>query len=383
MKGSTPPSPTPVHTLLNVALVSRVKRNPYVALLCKGLCQAHLGLRPHLVDQFSLGWMWQHRRDVHVLHLHWLELFFLYPGLWRSLKRWVSVVLGLIVARLSRVCIVYTVHNLEQHEGRRPHLVHWGTRLILWLAHAVHVHDADTARQLARRWGRRRNVLVIPHGNYVGAYANEVSPLEARRRLGLPAGAYIYLSLGRVRPYKGLETLMRVFGRLDDPDILLLIAGEVQEPDYARRLMALAGEDARIRLHLHFVPDDELQLYLNACDVSVLPYEHVTTSGAAILSFSFGRPIVAPAIGCFPELVGAQERGMLYATVSADGSRPLLVEGRETAVCPDLAIALQQVRLADQRAMRRACVQYALALDWLLIAERHAAMYRQCLRMNP
>jgi beta-1,4-mannosyltransferase len=360
-----------------VVLVSRVKRNPYVDLLCAGLAQPHLRLRPRVVDTFSLGWMWRHRH-IDVLHLHWIELFFLYPESWRSLKRWLSVMLGLVLARLWGVCLVYTVHNLEQHEGRRRHLVRWGTWLLLRLCHGVHVHALGAAEQLARDWGRTSGVHVIPHGNYVDAYPNQVSRAEARRALDLPedeasSPALVYLSLGRVRPYKGLEALIQAFRAMEDPDAILLIAGEAQEPDYRQELLALAQSDPRIRPHLAFVPDDDLQRYFGACDVCVLPYEHVTTSGAAILAFSFGTPIIAPAIGCFRELVGAAERGMLYADTSSEG-----LLAADPGLCQDLSTALERVRNADLEGMRRACRRYAADLDWRRVAEQHAAVYRQC-----
>ncbi len=347
-----------------VVIVSRVKRNPYVQLLAEGLRQPDLRLDVRVEDRFSLGWVWRNRHNIDVLHLHWLELFFTYPSLMRSLKRWLSVMLGLGLARLCGIRLVYTVHNLQQHEGRRPRLARWGHRALLWLAQAVHVHDTDTSATLARDWGRTRGVHVIAHGSYVGAYPNELSRAQARERLGLDSGAFVYLSLGRVRPYKGLEELLQAFHQLDEGDALLCVAGEVQDPGYERELEALTQDDARIRLALQFVPDEALQIYLNACDVVVLPYRHVTTSGAAVLAFSFAVPVVAPRMGCFVELAGAQERGLLFDSSARDG----------------LADALRRARTLDLEEMRCACEAYAAERSWFVIARQHAAMYRESRR---
>lgn len=346
-----------------VVIISRVKRNPYVSLLCAALCQPGLNMRPTIVDQFSLGWMWQHRGQVDVLHIHWLELLFLRPTLWRSLKRWVSVMLGLALARLLGVCVVYTVHNIQQHEEQQARLVGLGNRVIFALAGAVHVHDGQTAEVLRRCWGRKRGIHVIPHGNYVTAYRNDCSRAEARRHLGLAEGAFIYLFLGRVRPYKGVEELIAAFRVLDDPGAVLLVAGEVHDPGDEQRLRELAGGDERVHLRLEFVGDDEVQIYSNASDICVLPYRHVTTSGAAILSFSFGVPILAPRMGCFVDLVGeVGERGVLYDPAAKNG----------------LADALRGARRRDLGAMRAACAEYARRFDWNDIARQHAAMYEQC-----
>lgn len=346
--------------LKRVVLVSRVKRNPYVSLLCEGLKQPALHCEPRMIDQFSLGWVWANRRQVDVVHIHWLELLFVYPTLARSLKRWLSVMLGLCLARVMGICLVYTVHNIQHHEGQRPRLYRWGNRIMFRLAQGVHVHDTETARVLAQAWHRRRGVHVIPHGNYSLVYGNTTTRAEARQRLGLDSQAFVYLSLGRVRPYKGIEELLAAFRAVSAPDAVLIVAGEVHDRGYDRTLRALAGDDPRIRLHLDYVPDQELQFYLNSCDLCVLPYRQVTTSGAAILAFSFAVPIIAPRLEFFVDLVGEdQARGLLYSLDTPRG----------------LQEALELARYVDIEAMRGSCRVYAENLHWNNIASQHAAVY--------
>ena len=347
--------------MLRIVYLSKVKRNPYVSLLCQAVNAADAGCTARVVDHFSLGWMWRQRRTLDVLHIHWLELFYVYPSVLRSIKRWLSVMLGLLLAHRSGVTLVYTVHNIWQHESKRPRLVALGNKLLLRLASVVHVHDDGTARELAERWGRRRGVAVIPHGNYVGAYPDDVSRDEARRSLGIAPDAFCYLSLGRVRPYKGLEDLVDAFGQLDDADAVLLIAGEPQEPEFGEQLRRVAESDARVRLNLAFVGEEALQGYFRACDICVLPYRHVTTSGAAILAYSFGTPVIAPAIGSFCELVEDGRRGILYCPESDDGLLRVLRAARE-------------VSLAE---MRRAVTERTRTLDWARLARQHIAAYRR------
>lgn len=346
---------------LRVIIISRVVRNPYVHLLSQGLAQPDLNLLPEISDRFSLGWMWRHRHEVDVLHLQWTELLYNYPGLFRSLKRWLSVMGAVVLARLSGVRIVCTVHNIWQHEGQRAGLVALGNRVLFALAHAVHVHDDETRTVLVEKWGRRGPIAIIAHGNY-DTYPNECDRVEARQRLGIAPEAFVYLFVGRVRPYKGVADLIAAFRRLPAPDAVLWVAGEVHDPGYERELIAAAGNDGRIRLRFEYVPDDELQVVLNACDLCVLPYRHVTTSGAAFLSFSFGTPIIAPSRGCFVSLIGHPPmRGLVYEPDEAnDGLLGALVRARE----------------ADLGAMRVACRRYAASRDWEHIARQHAAVYR-------
>ena len=246
-----------------------------------------------------------------VIHLHWLERYDLPPpvtaaGLHgtsdlprRALRRVIAIAgnSAWVYALRRRAClrrlfgqlrafqtgggrVAYTVHNLDPHEEAGA-VERWGIAQILGLADAVHVHDANTAELLAARFGRRQGVVVIPHGHYLGSYPNTVGRDQARAALALPAGVFVFVSLGLLRPYKGLEELLPAFRSLPELNLRLVLAGKPSSDDYLRALETLAAGDSRICLMPRFVPPEEVQVFLNAADVCVLPYRQITTSGAA------------------------------------------------------------------------------------------------------
>src|SRR5690606_20649562 len=104
--------------------------------------------------------------------------------------------------------------------------------------------------------------------------------VEARRRLGLPETALLYLHTGLIRPYKGIPELIRQFSRLPVHDVALVVAGEEQQSDLRTELAAELRDDERIILRTGWLPDEELALYLAAADVVVTAFERVLTSGS-------------------------------------------------------------------------------------------------------
>lgn len=352
---------------LHIVFVSRVRLNPYVRLLARGvsaaLPQAHIE-HSHFL---SLPWMVRHLASADILHIHWIEHLYLAPSAWQRRKGFLSVMMALLLARLAGKRIVYTVHNLDQHEGRSPLLNRLANHAIFHLAHAVHVHDTSVAEVVARRYHRRKNVFVIPHGSYIGAYPDTTDRQNARRHLeakGIPVGqdTFLFLFLGQVRPYKGVESLIAAFRQVDAPGVRLLIAGKAEEPAYAAHIRTLAQEDARIVTHLTYVADDELQYFFRAADVCVFPYRRITTSGAALLAFSFGCPIIAPALGPFRDLA-TDGRGLLY--------RPNDVKG--------LARVLEQaLRGALMRGGEQAR-RFAESLNWTTLGHAHVRVYERLL----
>ena len=117
---------------------------------------------------------------------------------------------------------------------------------------------------------------------------------------------------------------------------VLVVAGRIlgedlrtQLTDSAKRF-SIGGRE--IRLVNDFVADEKLQVYFQASDVVALPFSSILNSGSLLLTMSFGRCVVAPAIGSIPE-VACPEAWFGYDPTDADG----LAEALGLAMaCPDL-----------------------------------------------
>jgi glycosyltransferase involved in cell wall biosynthesis len=123
-------------------------------------------------------------------------------------------------------------------------------------------------------------------------------------------------------------------------------------------LVAAASADPRIVLQLAFVPHAEVAALLGAADAVVTPFRSVLTSGSVILAMSYGRAIVAPALGCVPEVV--------------DAAGAVLYEPNQPGA---LADALARAAASDLDAMGRHNLQVAQALDWTPIAAATKELY--------
>ena len=352
---------------LRVVHATRVRQNPYVALLGGALQAQNAGIEWWTTMELSSEWAAAYGEHLDVLHLHWPELFYQAERVLGRLRTVLAFLKTLAWLRRQGVALVYTVHNLLPHETRWPWLDRLATLWLLRRADVIHVHDPETAREVGRlRWGwRRRGVWVIPHGHYIDAYPNAHSRAEARARLGLSEDAFVYLFLGQIRPYKGLDALLDAFRRVARERDRLVIAGNARPRDgrYVEHLLRRAAVDPRITVRVGYVPDDQVQDYMNGADICVLPYREAVTSGGAFLAFSFGRPIIAPRLGPFPRLVGADERGILY-----DPRDPL-----------GLMAALARAWELDLKEAGAAAQAYARRFDWGELARQHLAAYREAI----
>jgi glycosyltransferase involved in cell wall biosynthesis len=150
-------------------------------------------------------------------------------------------------------------------------------------------------------------VRVLPHPSYIDVYPNLVDQATARYELGLGHRDFVYLHLGKIRPYKGIDRLLDAFDRLarHDKKAKLLLVGEPGRFEQLDEIKQRARANPNVISNFNAVPDADLQLYMNAADVVVLPYRAVLNSGALQLAYSFAKPVVVSETGCIPNQVDA------------------------------------------------------------------------------
>lgn len=244
------------------------------------------------------------RSRFDVLHVHWPEGHLNQPSFADAVRRSISR-LGLMAwARRRGTKIIWTVHNLHAHERLHPRLERWFWRRFLRsLDGYISLTRAGAAEALARfpELGRLPG-FVVPAGHYRDAYGGAMDRHVARRALGIALDARVFAFAGLIRPYKNVPELVDAFARLVDRDAILVVAGEPKTSALAAQLEAAAKRDPRVRLHLRWIPDDEITTYLAAADLVVLPYREILNSGSAVLALSFDRPVLVPARGSLSEL---------------------------------------------------------------------------------
>lgn len=271
--------------------------NPYNWLL-----YSHLSKQGVSTDEFSPRRLLLGKYDI--LHLHWPDHHFSRPSAFQTILR-VACLLGIL--SMARVCgtrLVWTVHNMQSHEQYHPIIERWFWKTFTRLIDAYFSLSSSAIDQILLQYPAlcKKKSFVTPHGHYRGVYRDDLSKREARRKLNVADSATVIAFLGGIRPYKNLPSLIRVFSKLRDKNLVLLIAGNPVSESIAEDINRLAKNDPRIRLHLSLVQEDEIQLYLKAADLVALPFREILNSGSAMLSLSFGCPILVPEKGSMGEL---------------------------------------------------------------------------------
>lgn len=338
--------------------------NPYQMLLADHLTT--LGVRVDSIARWAeLSFV--HRPDV--VHLHWLHPIFIAPNGFDAIANLTKFIVGLVALRVLGTRIIWTAHNLKNHDNHSLFMDRICTSVVVHLAHGIIAHGETAKQEIIRTfhlWNRNK-IFVVPHGNYIECYENTLTSAQARQQLGLSESNIVFLFLGAIRPYKGVLELIEAFKQLNEPNARLIIAGKPFDQDTPHQInQAIAGHDD-IKFVPGFVPDEKIQVYMNACDVAVFPYRDILTSGSVLLAMSFGRACIAPRQGCITETLD-EIGSVLYDPQAKNG----LFDALKVAI-------KHQAELDDMGTHNRQRVE---SWNWHRIAEMTLDVYRSCLHQR-
>ena len=268
--------------------------------------------------------------------------------------------------------LIWTIHNVLPHECADRDLEARLRQEIADRVDVVHVMCAGTVEACADRFEiPQSKVTVIPHPSYIDVYPNLIDRATARTELGLGPDEFVYLHFGQIRPYKGIDRLLDAFDGVSqvEPDSRLLLVGKPGRFEGLRQLRDRARANPRVLENFNAVPDADIQVYMNAADVVVLPHQTALNSGALLLAYSFARPVVAPATGCLEHHVD-DSTGILFD--SAGGSLAV-----QNAMLSARDLGVEHGRAAYERAEElhylEISKQFAEVVDELLQGGDHAA----------
>jgi glycosyltransferase involved in cell wall biosynthesis len=202
----------------------------------------------------------------------------------------VPAYLGILAGLRHGARTVALCHNVLPHESKpydAPLM-----RALLGRVDAVLVHSpaqAELARSLSTTPTRRAELPAHLPVSTPSARSEGV-----RNRL---------LFFGMIRPYKGLDVLLRAMAA-GPPEVTLTVAGEFWGGlDEVRALISSLGLAERVSLRPGYVPAAQVPELFAAADALVLPYRSATASQNVFMAFEHGVSVIATRAGTLADHV--------------------------------------------------------------------------------
>ncbi|MBE0596244.1 MAG: glycosyltransferase family 4 protein [Desulfuromonadales bacterium] len=280
------------------------------------------------------------------------------------------------------------LHTLDPLLLALRHISRDFTGTKVWTNHSSRfLRKADSFfwRQKMRFYGRALDGLLAPsqelleksaclgvaQGRYLAngvdlAKFVSLDQAEARQRLGLPLDKFILLSTRRFSPKNGIRFLALALPEVarQIPGALCVFCGNLPDAKDWPVVEKIVQEN-RLETFTRFegaVPNAEINTYLNAADLVVLPSLMEATSISGLEAMSASRPLVGTRVGGIPELIEEGVNGLLVAP------------GRPDALAEGIIRAYRELDLAE--AGRRAREKVEAEFTWPRLAQKTVEFYQ-------
>ncbi|AKB63325.1 glycosyltransferase [Methanosarcina mazei] len=224
---------------------------------------------------------------------------------------WPAGYVGMRLKERYNVPFIVTAHGYDIY--RLPFKdKDWMEKIITVLNSADHIITVSNNNlKFIQKLKVNNHVTVLPNGFKSDLFYLQNSS-KCRKILNLPIDKKIILSVGNLAEVKGYRYLIEAMQKISTyrKDVLCIIVGTGPLEQSLRKQINAAN------LQSHFVlmgrkPHNEIPLWINACDLFVLPSLNEGNPTVMFECLGCGTPFIGTKVGGIPEIIKSDDYGLL------------------------------------------------------------------------
>lgn len=340
--------------------------NLFVSILCRAIREQNIELQCSRLE------FWEGHTRFDIIHFQWPEEVVGWncntPETIEKLKQRIEYY------RQQGTRFVYTRHNECSHYVNK----------IIAQAYILIETSADTIVHLgqysynelhAKYPGKQHRI--IPHHIYENAYNENITSLEARRKLNIPENRYVITAFGKFRNREEMKMMLTAYLRSGIRHKYLLAPrlypfsrhrqGSLLKQIVTWILWQFVIPIVNKIFHIQgdsnekIVPNKDLSYYLAASDLIFIQRKRILNSGNVPLAFLFRKTVVGPDCGNVGELL-------------RDSGNPVFDPGKPASIKKALKQAFQLNEKQQGEANYRYAIQY---LNLSKVGKMYAKTYEE------
>ena len=261
--------------------------------------------------------------------------------------------------------LVMTVHNVLPHEPAAGDPELYGR--FYQACDFLIVHNDASKKELQDKFGiPDEKIAVIPRGLYT-TYKNSAATRDGDSRTR-------FLCFGRIRPYKGVDILLKAISMMDPVDrakCLFTIRGEqypkLDPTDYPAIIREYGIGDC-VEFSPERVPEEEIPSLVGNADFLLFPYRKIYGSGVLLMAYTYQIPVIASDVPTFVEGTDNGRAGILFASEDPAALKGALLQ----------ALGTGPEQISEYKAAIRDIV--AIRHNWKITAQQTVDAYKKLLK---
>jgi len=292
--------------------------------------------------------------------LHWATNKFLREAIWLWFRFWIFTL------KISRIRIVYTVHDLISHSkvfnndsGALEFLINRADALVF-------LNQLSETKLQSSLKNKPHKIIEEGAIKYDPVSSRE----QARTALNVPAENLLLVLVGNLQDYKGVDILIEACAKLPRR-LSVRIAGRSDE-EYKERLeyllTSMSFQNIDLKVRYDFLSDQEFAHYLLAADYFVYPCRNINNSGSLNAAISAGLPVIVPKM---------EELSWIPSTCKIEFESTNDVVSKR-----NLSDLFHQLPMTDEESYQKkqiAAMQWGNLRSWEESAIQYESLYREIL----
>lgn len=209
---------------------------------------------------------------------------------------------------------VHTVHNILPHEVSPKDYNRY--KMFYDMCDELIVHNKVSGDCLMKLFHvPESKITVIAHGAYQSHMKNKETGNVGTEKTG---SVIEFLQFGNIRKYKGIDILLDAVELLEPEvrkQVHFTIAGrqypKLDETDYQRIIREKELQE-NVSFLEGYIPEEELSEVLEKSDFMLFPYREIYGSGALLMAYSYGKPVIVSDIPAFLEETDTGRTGIVF-----------------------------------------------------------------------
>ena len=164
-------------------------------------------------------------------------------------------------------------------------------------------------------------IVIIPSGIDLTLYSPTLSPIEAKRKMGIPESKLTFGLIGRFDPLKNQLLLLEAVLQCKNQDFHVVLMGETtknESSDYEIKMRDFIIENnLEKRVSLKFFENNPT-LFYQAIDWLIMPSKFETFGMVTLEAMASGKPTIGSRAGGTVELLEDETLGILFESENID-----------------------------------------------------------------
>ena len=221
----------------------------------------------------------------------------------------------------GRAVNIFTVNNLYPHEHDQDPACHELYSSFYRYCQVITHYSHTSLKMVLQEFPAARASRHVVHhpANYEVTLASQKARGSRRHEMGVGPDELVVLMLGSIRSWGEIRLIQQAFDLIKTPKKRLLMAGKLRLKDswLRRQIKQLVWRWWLSRrntvVDTRYVPESEVSQFIDSSDLLIVPRLSGLSSGIVNVAMTFGRFVVAPDHGAYPEYF-AGTRNLLYET---------------------------------------------------------------------